>query len=87
MPADGDLADVVTTRAADPTQGGRPGVAMQDLDAHHAPLRASLAAAAARVLASGRYVLGPDAPETPEERERASRLQRWSRERSTARWL
>ncbi|MES1210309.1 MAG: DegT/DnrJ/EryC1/StrS family aminotransferase [Pseudomonadota bacterium] len=38
-------------------------VAMQDLEAHHRPLRAELDAAALRVLHSGRYVLGADGSE------------------------
>ncbi len=38
-------------------------VPMQDLVAHHAPFLADLEVAAARVLVSGRYVLGAGAPE------------------------
>jgi dTDP-4-amino-4,6-dideoxygalactose transaminase len=35
-------------------------VPTQDLEAHHAPLQKELAAAAARVIQSGRYILGPE---------------------------
>lgn len=45
---------------ATPTDGAAvvAPVAMQDLEAHHRPLRHELDAAALRVLASGRYILG-----------------------------
>ncbi len=35
-------------------------IGTQDLDAHHAPLQRDLEAAALRVIASGRYILGPE---------------------------
>jgi dTDP-4-amino-4,6-dideoxygalactose transaminase len=41
----------------------RAGVPTQNLDAHHAPLFAELQAAATRVLASGKFILGSEAEE------------------------
>ena len=35
-------------------------IALQDLKPHHEPIRAELEAAAARVIASGRYILGAE---------------------------